>query len=182
MNVRTSPAQLAQQTVAAKVIDDQIVVVTADRYERREDVALAEFLQRIRHAFEMDVVFVSRFADGQRVIREVASDSSDPLAVVAGMSDALEQSYCHHIVTGRLPEVIPDTRLVPLAHGMEATHKAKVGSHLATALVGPDGKAFGTICCYSHHPRPNLGHQADLEALRTIADLLSDALSRDVNT
>jgi hypothetical protein len=168
--------QLAQQVRAVKVEDGEIFVVTADGSDRAEDVPLAQFLERVRKAFEMDVVFVSHFAAGQRVIKEVAADAEDDLAVRAGMSDPLEQSYCHHVVTGRLPEVIPDTRAVPFAVSLAGTRKAKVGSHLATALVGSNGKAYGTICCYSHYPRLNLGHRADLQALRTIADLLSDAL------
>lgn len=168
--------QLAQQVLGVKVKDHEIFVVTADGSDRAEDMPLTQFLQRVRKAFQMDVVFVSQFAEGQRVIKEVAADSEDDLAVQTGTSDPLEQSYCHHVVTGRLPEVIPDTRAVPFAMSLEGTRKAKVGSHLATALVGSDGKAYGTICCYSHYPRLNLGHQADLQALRTIADLLSDAL------
>jgi GAF domain-containing protein len=170
--------RLAQQVRGVKVEDDEIFVVTADGSDRTEDVPLTQFLERVRKAFEMDVVFVSQFEGGQRVIKETAADPDDDLAVQPGMSNPLEQSYCHHIVMGRLPEVIPDTAAVPFAVSLEGTRKAKVGSHLATALVGSNGKAYGTICCYSHHPRLNLGHQADLQALQTIADLLSDALDR----
>jgi GAF domain-containing protein len=168
--------QLAQQVLGVKVEDQEIFVVTSDGSDRSEDVPLTQFLQRVRKAFDMDVVFVSHFSEGERVIREVAADIEDDLAVQPGMSHPLEQSYCHHVVTGRLPEVIPDTRAVPFAMSLAGTRSAKVGSHLATALVGSNGKAYGTICCYSHSPRLNLGHRADLQALRTIADLLSDAL------
>lgn len=168
--------QLAQGVRGVKVTDNEIFVVTADSSDRLEDVPLTQFLQRVRNAFQMDVVFVSQFAEGRRVIKHVAADSEDELAVREGASDPLEQSYCHHVLAGRLPEVIPDTRAVPFAMSLEGTRKAKVGSHLATALVGSDGKAYGTLCCYSHSPRYDLGRQADLQALHTIADLLSDAL------
>jgi GAF domain-containing protein len=171
-----SRLQIASQIRGTKTQDGELFIVTADSAGRTEDIPLARFLERVRKGFEMDIVFVSRFAGGERIIQHVAADPADPLALSAGHSDPLEESYCHYVATGRLPELIPDTRDEPLAMALAGTAKARVGSHLATALVGVNGKVFGTICCYSHHPRTDLGHQEDLEALRSIAELLGQAI------
>lgn len=174
----TSPLEVARQVMRAQVDGGELIITTADAAGRSVDIGLSEFLERIRQAFNMDVVFVSRFEDGRRVVKFVAADPEDGLAVAPGTTDLLEESYCHHVVEGRLPEAIPDTRDVALAMSLEGTHKAQVGSHLATALVTADGKAYGTICCYSHHAQPHLGYLADLEALKTIAELLSHAIEQ----
>lgn len=129
-----------------------LVAVTTDEALDRKDVPLRDFLRRIREAFDVDVVFVSQFIDGRRVFRAVDCNPDDEFVIAEKASDPLEESYCFHVVEGRLPQVIPDTALNPLAMSIPGTRAARVGCHLSVPIVGSDGMAFGTVCCFSHHP------------------------------
>ena len=158
----------------------QLVAITADDSRGRTDVPLQSFLRRMREAFDVDVVFVSQFVDGNRVIRAVDCDPDDEFGVPEGASDPLEASYCFHVAEGRLPQVIPDTSAEPLAMAIPGTHKARVGSHLSVPIIGPEGKAFGTVCCFSHEPDASIGTQVQLEMLKTVAALLADTFAPEL--
>lgn len=153
------------------VREGEFVVVTADG-----TAPLAALLDRVRRALGMDVVFVSQFVGDRRLIRWVAADANDKHAVPVGASDPLEESYCHLVVQGRLPEVIPDTARNPTAWAMSGTHLCRVGCHVAVPVITNDGHVFGTICCFSHEPIPQLGTRGEQETMRSIARLLANAL------
>ena len=155
------------------------VVVTADEEGHRSAKPLRGFLERIRKAFEMDVVFVSQFQGGQRIIRQAAADPADRYAVPEGASDPLEESYCQRVVDGRLPQLMEDAAAHPDAAKLPGTKACKVGCHLSTPIVGDDGTVFGTLCCFSHEPRHDVTSLAKLQSLKVVAGLLADALSRD---
>ncbi|MBC5763887.1 GAF domain-containing protein [Ramlibacter albus] len=156
--------------------DGEFYAVTSDSAEQRADLPLTGFLQRIRRAFDMDVVFVSQFVGGKRVVRWVDADAADEYAVPQGATDPLEESYCWHVAQGRLPEVIPDTAREPLAMSIAGTAACKVAGHVAVPIVTPDGAVFGTVCCFSHEVLPQLRALEQAEALRSIAALLADAI------
>ena len=77
----------------------------------REGDALPELAAKALHAIRthlgMDVAFVSEFEAGQRVFRYVDAIYEDS-PVVVGVGNPLEESYCQHVVDGRLPELIRD--------------------------------------------------------------------------
>ena len=72
-----SRLQIASQIRGTKTQDGELFIVTADSAGRTEDIPLARFLERVRKGFEMDIVFVSRFAGGERIIQHVAADPAD---------------------------------------------------------------------------------------------------------
>jgi GAF domain-containing protein len=172
-------SELLIDTADVVLEDGSFRVVTADQRNIREQIPIRSFLERIRRAFGMDVVFVSRFAGGQRVIRFADADPDDEYAVPEGAADPFEESYCHHIVEGRMPAVIPDTRSVPLAQTIAGTQACRVGSHLGAPIVASDGSVYGTVCCFSHAPQGSLGEREELVALREIAGLLAIALEHE---
>jgi GAF domain-containing protein len=156
-----------------------LVATTAEETGAKQEEPLSKFLGRIREAFGVDVVFVSQFVDGKRVVRAVDCDPDDEHGLPEGACDPLEESYCFHVVQGRLPQVIPDTRDFELAMNIAGTHTARVGSHLSVPIIGHDGGAFGTVCCFSHHPDGSIGSQVQMEILRSVAALLSDTFGPD---
>lgn len=158
-----------------EVIEGEFVAITRDGTR----TPITDFLERIRRAFDMDVVYVSQFMNGQRVIRSVAADPNDAFSVPVGASDPLEESYCHRVVEGRLQPVIPDTSSVPQAMAMKATHSHRVGSHLAAAVTSKEGRVFGTVCAFSHAPKPELNERGELAALESVAAMLAQALGRE---
>ena len=58
-----------------------MMVATADESDAEIDTAVLEVLRLLREKMHMDVVFVSEFADGQRIFRAV--DTAPDHAVVA---------------------------------------------------------------------------------------------------
>jgi len=121
----------------------------------------------------MDVVFVSEFVNGQRVFRFVDAGGA-ALPFGPGDSSPLEQSYCKLVVDQRLPELVPDVAKLPRSIPLPPTD-VKVGAHLSTPIVMKDGRAFGTLCCYSAAPNEALQHR-DLSALRHCAQLVARKL------
>lgn len=141
-------------------------------------------VERILHAVRshlgMDVAFVSEFVGGRRIFRHIdAAGRTAPMQV--GGSDPLEESYCHHIVGGRLPELIPDTAAVPLAMAMPATTSLPVGAHLSVPIRLQDGRIYGTFCCFSFAPDHSL-NERDLRMMRAFADLAGQQIDRDLSS
>ncbi len=137
---------------------------------------LVDALRRVRDRLHMDVIFVSEFFSGSRIFRFVDAATGSSVVKV-GDSDTLEDSYCQRIVDGRLPEVIPDALTLPEACALPATHAVGVRGHLSVPIVLSDGHVFGTLCCFSAEPKPELSEQdaADLRAIaRTVADGVED--------
>ena len=133
-----------------------------------------------RERLGLEVAFVSEFGGGQRVFRFVDGDTAGfEIEVDAG--DPLEETYCHHIVAGALPELLPDTSTDPHARSMPATAAQRIGAHIGVPVVFPDGRVFGTFCAASHQSEPGLKRR-DREYLRIAAALVAEQLERDTGT
>lgn len=126
----------------------------------------------------MDIAFVSEFLGKDRVLRSV--DSAMPDApLTTGMAIPMTAGYCKHVVSGHLPELIPDTRTVPFTHTIPETSTLPIGAHLSVPIRQRNGRVFGTFCCISHTPQPRL-HQRDLDLVRTFADMVASDLAADL--
>src|SRR5687767_6755008 len=76
---------------------------------------LTFLLAQVRQALGMDVVFVSRFVDQDRVFEVVSAASEHASRIAPGESDPLLDTYCKRVVEGRLPAVIRETHTVRAA-------------------------------------------------------------------
>lgn len=131
-------------------------------------------LSAVRSHLRMDIGFVSEFVDGRRVFRTVDSDLfSAPIAV--GGSDPLEEGYCQRVVDGRLPELMTNALDFPEAAAMPVTSALPVGAHVSVPIVLPDGRLYGTFCCFSFKPDTSLGDR-DLQVLRAFAAIVADLI------
>lgn len=65
---------------------------TADSADRSIDEAIPEVLKIVRKRMRKDVVFVSEFTEGRRVIRHV-SQAKEKGVLAPDMSDPLESSW-----------------------------------------------------------------------------------------
>jgi GAF domain-containing protein len=55
---------------------------------------------------------------------------------------------------------------------------ANLGAHLSVPILLADGKVYGTLCCFSHQPKPTLGND-DADALRSVAQLVATGIQRN---
>lgn len=152
------------------VLISELLVATADGYDRGIDDRVTEVLQLLRRELSMDVVFVSEFVDGQRVFRFVEGSENNP-GIEPGDAGPLEDSYCQRVVQGRMPELVHDARAIAASHDLPKVD-VPVGAHLSTPVRLPDGRVYGTMCCFSAQANPNL-REKDLERLRQCAKLVA---------
>lgn len=139
--------------------------------------SLLQMLAAIRRHLKMDVAFISEFSDGKRVFRQVDPQTPDN-PVQPGAGDPLEASFCQRVVDGRLPELIPDARLNPVAAALPPTHALPVGAHLSVPIRMQDGSVYGTFCCFSHGADNSLDER-DLNMMRVFADVAGELIERE---
>lgn len=134
-----------------------------------EHDVIQEALVAIRNHLGMEVAYFSEFVDGRTVFRRVDAPGLEHL-IKPGDSQSLDDVYCNHILAGRLPELIPDTSLVPLASGMPITAAVPIGSHVSIPVRLQDGTPFGMFCCLSPRAIPTL-NERDLATMKVFANL-----------
>lgn len=130
-----------------------------------------------RERLGLEVSFVSEFSGGQRLFRFVDGDTAS-FDIEVGAGDPLEETYCHHIATGALVGLIPDTDADPFTRDMDVTADRGIGAYVGVPVVFSDGRVFGTFCAASHHAEPGLAPR-DLEFLRIAAALVAEQLERE---
>lgn len=154
---------------ALDVTISELLVATADSHDTALDRRITDVLLMLRKQLQMDVVFVSEFVDGERVFRFV--DGGEPHGLHAGDAAPLEESYCQQVVSGRMPELVSDAREL-VARGELFDPGIPVGAHLSTPVILPDGRVYGTVCCFSAEARHDL-QQSALACLRQCARLVA---------
>lgn len=159
---------------SAQLISDAIGAIFE---EQAGASSVDKALGAVRRHLAMDIAFVSQFGGTERVMRYVDAANHDILR--PGMSIPLDAGYCKHIVEGRLPGLMPDTSVVPLAMSIPETTAIPIGAHLSVPIWLSDGSLYGTLCCFSHLPDASLG-QRDLQFMSVFADLLADRLETDM--
>lgn len=146
-----------------------MMVATADESDAEIDTAVLEVLRLLREKMHMDVVFVSEFADGQRIFRAV--DTAPDHAVVAvGQGNPLEESWCQRVVDERMPPYIPDASKEPTSAALEKALPFRIGTHISAPIVLKSGQVYGTLCCFSFSP-VEASNLDDLRRLQYTAQL-----------
>lgn len=136
------------------------------------ETAVQSMLALVRDHLQLDVAFVSQVADGERVFRFVSADGED-CPVQVGGSDPTEESYCAYVLSGDVPEFLPDPSQHPVTARLPATHELPVGTHLSVPLVFSDGNPYGTFCAFGHSVRDDLDER-DLQMLKVLAGIVVD--------
>ncbi|MBA1244821.1 sensor domain-containing phosphodiesterase [Pseudomonas japonica] len=130
-------------------------------------------LRALRTHLDMDVAFVSRFRERDRVFTHVDARGVSPLK--AGDVLPLEAGYCKKVVDGRLPQLIPNTAALPLAMAIPETRALPIGAHISVPVRLSNGRLYGTLCCFSGYADTSLGER-DLSMLKVFAELIADRL------
>lgn len=134
-------------------------------------------LQAVRTHLGMDVAFVSEFVGDRRVFRHVDAVAGAPMQ--PGDSGLPDEGYCHRIVDGRLPQLMPDTAAVPEAMALPITSALPIGAHLSIPIRLSDGRVYGTFCCFSFSPDASL-NERDLQIMRAFAELARSQIEKDI--
>ena len=154
----------------------ELLVATADSSDELVDQSVSQVLRLLRERMKMDVVFVSEFTEGQRVMRHVAAAGDSP-TVSAGDSAPLETTWCQRVVDGRLPGFIADAKAMPTSAALLKDVPFPIGTHISTPIVLQNGDIYGTLCCFSFHPADKPDPE-DLKKLEFTARLAAQKLDQ----
>lgn len=139
---------------------------------------LARILHTVRTHLRMDTAFVSQFLGEERVLLSVSSDSAAVLGLQGGLIP-VANSYCQHIVEGRLPPLIPDTGMLDLARSIPGTQSIPIGAHIGIPIMLETGEFFGTLCCFSHEPNRSLNDR-DLQLVSALGRVVANEIAVDI--
>lgn len=127
-------------------------------------------LRAIRKHLGMDVAYISRFRDDDRIFEHVDADGQAPLQ--PGQVLPASQGYCFKVASGELPALIQDTFFHPVAAAVPETRTLGMAAHLGVAIRLRDGHLYGTLCFFSHKPNHLLAER-DVALLQAFAEVLS---------
>lgn len=147
--------------------------------DRHAPMSLDGILNAVRTHLGMDVAFISEFTDGRRVFRHV-ENAEDKKCIEVGASDPLEESYCHWIVRGKLPQLIRDPADHPFTASFAVTKSLPVGAHLSVPIRLRNGDIYGTFCCFSSQPDPSLTSR-DLATMEAFAQLAGEQIQKAID-
>lgn len=134
-------------------------------------------LDAARQHLGMEIAFAARYVDGRREFTHIRTDL--PLPQRPGDSEPNEETFCWHVLEGRLPELIPDVADHPLALTLPITLALPVGCHMDVPLRLKDGSVYGSFCCLSRTADRSLGER-DLATLRAFASLAAGQIEREL--
>jgi response regulator RpfG family c-di-GMP phosphodiesterase len=134
-------------------------------------------VQAVRQFLGMDVAYVSRIDGSHQHFQAMDGDGAS-FGIAEGKSMPLDQTYCKRVLSGRLPNLIPDVQAEPRAASLDVTETAGVGSYVSMPLHFSDGTLHGTLCAASHEANPSLGYR-EMQFLHVFARMVADLLERE---
>lgn len=135
-------------------------------------------LDAVRAHLGMEIAFAARFVGGRREFTHIRTQL--PVPHRPGDSEANEETFCWHVLEGRLPELIQDAADFPLARTLPITAALPVGCHMDVPIRLRDGSVYGSFCCLSRSPDRSLTGR-DLAALHAFADLAAVQIEGDLD-
>jgi len=139
---------------------------------------IADALDHVRSLMDMDFCYISEASEDEVTFRQVSARSQSDL-VAAGRKVPLDEMFCGFIAKGEIPNVVTDTREVPVLRDLPFIQDANVQSLISVPIYRPSGGLFGMFCCFSQTPKPNL-NQRDFEVVNMFTNLASRALHEEL--
>jgi putative nucleotidyltransferase with HDIG domain len=125
----------------------------------------------------MDLAYLAETRGGEQAYRAVRGDGGSFGAAV-GRSTALADTYCQRMLSGRMPNIVPDAEREPLVAKLLITRLGRIGSYIGVPVVLSGGEVYGTFSCLSHEPAAQLGER-DVKFLEVLARLVADQIERE---
>jgi GAF domain-containing protein len=140
--------------------------------KQRDVIALA--LDAARDRLHMDAAYVSTITPEIQRVDQVAGDTS-ALGFTVGTTLPLEETYCSRMLTGELPQLVPDTAAEPCLANLAVT--ANIGAYVGIPIKLADGRLHGTLCCASGEPRNTFGPD-ELHFMEVLAGIVAGEIDR----
>jgi EAL domain-containing protein (putative c-di-GMP-specific phosphodiesterase class I) len=141
-----------------------------------KDPLVRELLSLARTHVGADIAVLGRVDGGHLVIRAI--EAVLPVTVGEGHVVDLDTTYCRLMLTGELPNAVPDTSDETLGLDIEDPRTRLVGGYLGVPVTLADGRLYGTLSCLSRTPSPAFDDDA-VAFLGSLARSLSRALDEE---
>ncbi|MBB1454787.1 EAL domain-containing protein [Pseudoalteromonas sp. SG43-5] len=141
---------------------------------------LLKLLSLVRKHLSMEVAFISKFTNTERVFKVVDNQTTNT-CVSVGNSDPICETYCKKISDNELEQIIPNTLEHPITRNMPVTEKLNIGSYIGVPIILSTGKVYGTFCCYKT-VLDNALNDKDLSFLRLISEIATELIEKKVQS
>src|SRR5215208_6712499 len=132
-------------------------------------------LAAAREVLGMELAYLAELRDTELVLREVDGDTAGYGGVGPGFSLPLAYSWCHEMVAGDAPQLVPDAAELPQAAEHPFVAATGIRAYAGVPVRRADGTLFGSLCCLSRAPRPDLGER-DLRFLDVLARMAAERI------
>jgi GAF domain-containing protein len=135
----------------------------------QEQDVIEQALTAARERLSMDASYITTMDEhGQRIDAVVGAIEGVPIVPDAVVP--LDQTYCMRMLSGEIPNLIPDTRSEPAVRDLEASQRIR--AYVGVPVTLSDGRVHGTLCCVSERPCTRLGGD-ELHFMRVLADMVA---------
>src|SRR3954467_7340110 len=130
-------------------------------------------LQAAREGLEMEIAYLAEFTDDEQIFHTFAGDL-DTLDIGEGSAIPLADSYCQRMCDGRIGNVVGDVQEEPQLASLALPGRASIRAYVGVPLRFSDGRLYGTFCCLSHAPDPDIGDR-EVRFMRVLARIVAGA-------
>ena len=116
-----------------------LTLLGATGAESLQNGSVPEMVCVLRKHLGMDIAFLGEFFQRNREIKFVDADGQDS-PMQPGVCTPLEESYCKHIIGGKLPAVIHDATEYPVATALGVTRELGIRAYIAVPIHLADGR------------------------------------------
>jgi diguanylate cyclase (GGDEF)-like protein len=132
-------------------------------------------LAAAREVLGMELAYLAELRDTELVLREVDGDTATYGGVRAGFRLPREYSWCHEMVAGEAPQIVPDAHVLPQAAEHPFVTVTGIRAYAGVPVRRRDGSLYGSLCCLSRLPQPQLDAR-DLRYLEVLARMAGSRL------
>lgn len=140
----------------------------------QEHDVVEQALTAARERLRMDAAYITTIDPSRQTIDALIGDSS-ALGLSEGLVVPMEQTYCRHMLSGEMPNIVPDTRAEPAVRDLIATRT--IGAYVGVPVTLADGRLHGTLCCASNQPQDSLGDE-ELRFMQVLAGIIASRVDQ----
>ena len=129
-----------------------------------------------REVLGMELAYLAEVGESELILREVSGDTEAFGGVAPGFALPRELSYCHAMTAGKAPQLVPDAAATPETAEHPFVLATGIRAYAGVPVRRPDGTLYGSLCCLSRQPQPDLGER-DLRYLDVFAHMAGARLA-----
>jgi diguanylate cyclase (GGDEF)-like protein/putative nucleotidyltransferase with HDIG domain len=133
-------------------------------------------LAAAREVLGMELAYLAELRASELVLREVDGDTASYAGVQPGFTLPREHSWCHAMVAGEAPQLVTDAAALPQASAHPFVVATGIRAYAGVPVRHPDGRLYGSLCCLSRAPQPQLGER-DLRYLDVLARMAAERIA-----